>query len=336
MRSMDRPLLSAGCRSPPDQLQCSVSGRGLAAASPARSQRASACSLRTQRRQLTVSAQSDLAVMVNACTGKMGHATAEAVVKAGLQLVPFSITGTSEAVVVGNVGVSGIPVELVGPEERQVAIKKIQSEHANLICIDFTLPEAVNGNARFYGENGLPFVMGTTGGDRKQLLHDTESSGVYAVIAPQMGKQVVAFQATMQMMAESFPGAFAGYTLDVRESHQSTKVDTSGTAKEVVASFEKLGIPFKQEQIRRIREPMEQMEEMHVPENALRGHAFHTYHLTSPDGSVSFEFQHNVCGRQIYAEGTVDAALFLAAKIAEKSDKRIFNMVDVLQAGAMR
>lgn len=31
--------------------------------------------------------------------------------------------------------------------------------------------------------------------------------------------------------------------------------------------------------------------------------------------SVSFEFQHNVCGRSIYAEGTVDAVLFLAKKV---------------------
>lgn len=32
--------------------------------------------------------------------------------------------------------------------------------------------------------------MGTTGGDRHKLLKDTEDAGVYAVIAPQMGKQV--------------------------------------------------------------------------------------------------------------------------------------------------
>lgn len=32
-------------------------------------------------------------------------------------------------------------------------------------------------------------------------------------------------------------------------------------------------------------------------------------------GSVSFEFQHDVCGRSIYAEGTVDAILFLAKKV---------------------
>lgn len=56
--------------------------------------------------------------MVNSCTGKMGHATAEAVVRAGLQLVPFTFCGISKGVAVGNVGISGIPVERVTPEKR--------------------------------------------------------------------------------------------------------------------------------------------------------------------------------------------------------------------------
>lgn len=45
-------------------------------------------------------------------------------------------------------------------------------------------------NALFYGANLVPFVMGTTGGDREKLMADTRASGTYAVIAPQMGKQV--------------------------------------------------------------------------------------------------------------------------------------------------
>lgn len=32
--------------------------------------------------------------------------------------------------------------------------------------------------------------MGTTGGDREQLLADVQAAGTYAVIAPNMGKQV--------------------------------------------------------------------------------------------------------------------------------------------------
>ena len=84
------------------------------------------------------------------CNGKyidmqMGHATAEAVVRAGLQLVPISFTGASEAVAVGNVGVSGIPVELVHPDERQLAMESVKAQYPGLVLIDFTLPSVVNG-----------------------------------------------------------------------------------------------------------------------------------------------------------------------------------------------
>lgn len=34
---------------------------------------------------------------------------------------------------------------------------------------------------------------------------------------------------------------------------------------------------------------------------------------------VSFEFQHNVCGRSIYAEGSIDAAIFLSKKVSGDS-----------------
>lgn len=75
----------------------------------------------------------------------MGHATAEAVVRAGLQLVPLSFTGASEAVAVGNVGVAGIPVELIAPEERQAAMERVKAQYPGLVLIDFTLPSVVNG-----------------------------------------------------------------------------------------------------------------------------------------------------------------------------------------------
>lgn len=66
---------------------------------------------------------------------------------------------------------------------------------------------------------------------------------------------MVAFQATMELMAEQFPGAFAGYKLEVVESHQRTKADTSGTAKAVVASFQKLGLDFTEVSLWGLFEP---------------------------------------------------------------------------------
>ena len=61
-----------------------------------------------------------------------------------------------------------------------------------------------------------------------------------------MSLQVVAFQATLELMAQQFPGAFTGYKLEVTESHQRQKADTSGTAKAVIGSIAKLGAPISE------------------------------------------------------------------------------------------
>ncbi|RWW07363.1 hypothetical protein GW17_00029256 [Ensete ventricosum] len=60
--------------------------------------------------------------------------------------------------------------------------------------------------------------MGTTGGDRHMLYKTVQDANVYALISPQMGKQVVAFIAAMEIMADQFPGAFSGYKLEVYEN----------------------------------------------------------------------------------------------------------------------
>merc|ERR1719379_1365375 len=99
----------------------------------------------------------------------------------------------------------------------------------------------------------------------------------------------------------------------------------------MVGSFNGLGVnSFGVEQINKIRDP-EKQKEFGVPEAALDGHAFHTYTLKSGDGSVEFQFKHNVCGRNTYAEGVADAVAFLAGKRAEKSEKKVFNMIDILE-----
>jgi 4-hydroxy-tetrahydrodipicolinate reductase len=276
------------------------------------------------------------ALMVNSCTGKMGRAVAEAALRAGLEVVPYTLCGAAELQRQGSIDVSGKIIELVGPDTRDELIEQLKKAHPTLIMVDYTLPDVIHDMANLYIKHKTPFVMGTTGGDRDKLAADVTAADLYAVIAPQMGKQVVAFQAMMEMMAQTFPGAFSGYNMRVTESHQSSKKDTSGTAKAIVGSFQKLGIDFNVSDIELVRDKESQVGRMAVPEEHLLGHAYHTYHLDSPDGTVSFEFQHNVCGRTIYAEGTVDAALFLARQIQNKASQKLYNMVDVLRAGAMR
>ncbi|XP_047317526.1 4-hydroxy-tetrahydrodipicolinate reductase 2, chloroplastic-like [Impatiens glandulifera] len=283
---------------------------------------------------LSVSSIAQSAVMVNGCTGKMGKSVIQAAISAGLDVVPISFGSLEESGQMVEVG--GKEIQVHGPLERENVLSSTFAQYPNLVVVDYTLPAAVNINAELYCKIGVPFVMGTTGGDRNQLYKTVEDSKNYAVISPQMGKQVVAFLAAMEIMAEQFPGAFYGYKLQVLESHQASKLDMSGTAKDVISCFEKLGVSFDINEIQMIRDPKQQIEMVGVPEEHLFGHAFHMYHLTSPDQTVSFEFQHNVCGRSIYAEGTVDAVIFLAKKVRAKADKRIYNMIDVLREGNMR
>jgi 4-hydroxy-tetrahydrodipicolinate reductase len=279
-------------------------------------------------------------VMMNGLPGAMGKEVGAACIRRGFKLAPCALTGPGMPSTVDvDDGEGGAPTTVNlfagGSPEADSAVAEMKASCPNVIVIDFTHPSAVNPNAEFYAKHGLPYIMGTTGGDRDALMKVTEDAGLYAVIAPNMCKQIVAFQATMQTMAEKFPGAFGGYTLEISESHQSTKADTSGTAKAMVGHFKDLGPEFEVDDIKKIREA-EAQKAFGVPEDALLGHAFHTYTLTSGDGSVQFQFKHNVCGRRTYAEGVADTVTFLAAKISEGSEKKVFDMIDVLSAGAMK
>jgi 4-hydroxy-tetrahydrodipicolinate reductase len=278
-------------------------------------------------------------VMMSGLPGAMGHEVSQACLRRGFELAPMALTGpgfSAECEVVEN---GTHKVTLVGPETgeaQKAAIAQMQAKYGKaLIIIDFTHPSAVNSNADLYTSHQASFVMGTTGGDRSKLMKVTEDSGTYSVIAPNMCKQIVAFQATMEKMASDFPGAFNDYRMELVESHQSTKADTSGTAKAMVDSFNALGVqPFKVSDIKMIRDANEQASNG-VPKDALTGHAWHTYTLTSSDGSVQFEFKHNVSGRRTYGEGVADAVKFLFDKVQSGSKKRTFNMIDVLSEGKM-
>ncbi len=253
--------------------------------------------------------------------------------------------------------------------------------------MDFTHPDAVNDNADFYCRHGLPFVMGTTGGDRQALEQRVKESEVCAVIAPNMAKPIVAFQAFMKDFAAAHVDGMKGYQVRIRESHQQGKVDTSGTAKAMVEYLNQMGIAFEKDQIEMIRDPETQLE-LGVPEDHLGGHGWHTYDLLaseerggslvdfsgalenfldwnkafkgydkkdslrnevvywirrqSPDGTVEFiadaalpvtiGITHNINGRSIYVDGTLDAVKFLDGRMKAGEKGKVYSMIDVLNS----
>lgn len=274
-------------------------------------------------------------IMINGLPGNVTRIITGLAIRDGrFEIIPFSLTGPEIEAEYETVDI--LKFELIRPDSRTDRIREIKSEYITgdspFIAIDFTHPSAVNANAEFYAEHDIPFVMGTTGGDRNALEKTVTSSSISAVIAPNMAKQIVGFQAMMEYAADNFPGLFKDYTLQVIESHQKGKADTSGTAKAMVGYFNRLGVRFNVDEIQMVRDPEIQAKEMNIPEEHLKGHGWHTYTLTAKDGSALFEFKHNVNGRDIYASGTFDAVQFLAQKIARDTagTGKVYSMIDVL------
>ncbi len=54
-------------------------------------------------------------------------------------------------------------------------------------------------------------------------------------------------------------------------------------------------------------------------------------HITTPDGSCSLTIRHYGLDRTAFAVGTVAAARFLAEKMAEGDEQRVYDMADVLR-----
>ena len=269
-------------------------------------------------------------IMVNGLPGNM----ASNVVKHALEddrfeLIPQSLTGpeiTDTETVIDSVSIG-----LIQPEDREEAILAIKDTEAPFLSVDYTHPSAVNSNGDFYCRHGLHFLMGTTGGERRSLEETVRKSSAAAVIAPNMAKQIVGFQAMMEYAAQTFPDLFKGYSLHIKESHQHGKADTSGTAKAMVGYFNRLGLSFPEADITKERDPNVQKNIWGIPEAFLGGHGWHTYRLDSGDKTVRIEFTHNVNGRDVYALGTLDALIFLAKKVEDGARGKSFSMIDVLK-----
>jgi 4-hydroxy-tetrahydrodipicolinate reductase len=273
---------------------------------------------------------SRIKLMVNGLPGNM----ATIVVKHALddrrfELILQSLTGPE--ITDTETTTHGVTFGLIQPRDRDRDILSLKDQEGSFLSVDYSHPSAVNGNAEFYCRNELPFVMGTTGGNRQDLEKTVLASSIPAVIAPNMAKQIVGFQAMMEYGADTFPDLFKGYSLEIRESHQKGKADTSGTAKAMVRYFNNLGVAFTEDDIEKERDPEAQKTAWGIPDAFLGGHGWHTYRLDSEDRTVRFEFIHNVNGRDIYAKGTLDALVYLSKKLAEGARGKVFTMIDVLK-----
>lgn len=270
-------------------------------------------------------------VLVSGLLGKMATMVVERLLKSETyEVIPVSLTG--EDAVLETVMINGMKhaTLLIKPSDREAMFESVKVVYPGLVAVDFSLPDAVNGNAKFFCDHNIPFVMGTTGGDRDLLLETILNSNIPAVVSRNMSIPVVLMMAMIEYAARTFPNTLENFSLFIEESHQSNKKDPSGTAKTIGPNLKILGADYVEEHIRMIRDPLEQRFIKNVPVEFLGGHGYHTYSMLSPDGTVDLKFEHNVRGRDTYINGTIKALDYLVSKI-EKNQIGHFDMIDVLR-----
>lgn len=270
-------------------------------------------------------------IMLNGIPGNMASLVEAALWESSeFEIIPISLTGPDMGQ--QSNGEKGIK-DLFEPSRHEHAIEEVARSWGSngIIVIDFTQPSGVENNARLYCKNNLPFIMGTTGGNRDALTDLVTASKTSAIIATNMSAPIVMLMDMIMFAADNYPGVLKNWEIRIVESHQSTKKDVSGTALNIGKIMQGLGVNFTGlENIRIVRDQIEQRL-MGIPEFAIGGHGWHEYSLISPDGNVVLGFKHNINGRDTYVNGTLMALSFLKNKISEGIEGKCFSMKDVMR-----
>lgn len=163
--------------------------------------------VRQHRQMSSAAAAPEVAVLMCGLPGRMGHSVAEAVVRrwGPEALLPFSLTGQvveTDSVEVDGKGI----VQLLRPDNRDAAWAQVEEAAAGrlIIASDYTHPDAAVENCAWFRSKNVPFVMGTTGYD-VDAARAAIGPDLYAVLAPNMGKPIVLFQAMLEHAASAPP-----------------------------------------------------------------------------------------------------------------------------------
>ncbi|GAI15924.1 unnamed protein product, partial [marine sediment metagenome] len=162
--------------------------------------------------------RASLSITMSGLPGKMASLVAETIKKKenGFYLKGDALTGLNQP---KNCKISNYEINLIPPEQHQEYLsllnKDIDRSIEVPIIVDFSQPDAINKNAELYCKYNIPFVMGTTGGDREVLERVVEESGNKAVIAPNMAKPIVLLQSMCEYASKNFPNAFEGFEMAI-------------------------------------------------------------------------------------------------------------------------
>lgn len=192
--------------------------------------------------------------------------------------------------------------------------------------IDFTRPEGTLAHLRVCRELGVNLVIGTTGFNEVQKAEiATAAHEIAIVMAPNMS---VGVNVTLKLLDLAARSLSEGFDIEIIEAHHRHKVDApSGTALkmgEVVAAA--LGRDLKDCAVYAREGVTGERQPSSIGFSSIRGGDIVGDHTVLFAGlGERIEITHKSSSRATYAQGSLRAARFLAAK-----ERGLFSMFDVL------
>ena len=177
--------------------------------------------------------------------------------------------------------------------------------------IDFSSPAALDGLLAFALERKVPLVLATTGYSDEQLAQIYEASKRIPIF--RSANMSLGINVLLELVKKAAAVLGDSYDIEIVEKHHNRKVDApSGTAL-MIADAAASALNFKPEYVYERHSVRQSRDKKEIGISAVRGGTIVGIHEIMFAGRDEIiEIKHTAMSREIFANGAVKAAKFLA------------------------
>ena len=246
-------------------------------------------------------------IIISGCNGRMGQVVTRMCAEKGLEIVAGFDKYTAK---LSTYPVYADPMEFSGNAD---------------VIIDFSNPSSLESLLDYCKRNKMPIVICTTGHSPEQLELVKETSREIPVF--RSGNMSLGINLLTNLLKKVAGVLGDGYDVEIVERHHRNKVDApSGTAI-MLANAVAEGLPYEAQYVyerESVRQPRGKNE---IGISAIRGGTIvgeHEVIFCGPDEVI--EFKHTAHSREVFANGAVSAAKYMAGI----TQPGMYDMNDVL------
>lgn len=181
--------------------------------------------------------------------------------------------------------------------------------------IDFSSPAALDGLLSFVLERKVPLVLATTGYSAEQLAQIKEASKSVPIF--RSANMSLGINVLLELVKKASAVLGDSYDIEIVEKHHNRKVDApSGTAL-MIADAAASALNFEPEYVYERHSVRQSRDKKEIGISAMRGGTIVGVHEIMFAGRDEIiEIKHTAMSREIFANGAVKAAKFLAGVTA--------------------